>query len=197
MKLDMETDDLDVRVEVIPLIDVIFCILIFFILATVSLARLEGLNVDLPQAETATAQFGDTLPVEIDVQGQIKVQDTPITPQQLEQFLASYVRQNPQGIVVLQADKLVSYGQVAQVIDILQRVGGNRIALGASQTPVSPADLNPGGFQSAPLPTEPEPLQPQPPFNTPNDQGLGTEVPPSDLASPPAPAVPDAPAPAN
>ncbi len=196
MKLDMETDDLDVRVEVIPLIDVIFCILIFFILATVSLARLEGLNVDLPQAETATAQFGDTLPVEIDVQGQIKVQDTPITPQQLEQFLASYVRQNPQGIVVLQADKLVSYGQVAQVIDILQRVGGNRIALGASQNPVSPADLNPGAFP-APLPTEPQPLQPQPPFTPPNDQGLGTEAPPSDLAAPPAPAAPAAPAPAN
>jgi biopolymer transport protein ExbD len=137
MKIYLEPDDLDVRIEIIPLIDVIFCILVFFILGAVSFARMEGLNVDLPQAGTAKTQFGDTLPVEVDALGQIKVRNTTISENQLSQLLSAYVSQNPEGIVVLQADKLVSYGQVARLIDTLQKVGGTRVALGATiQAPI-------------------------------------------------------------
>ncbi|WP_404790092.1 biopolymer transporter ExbD [Altericista sp. CCNU0014] len=158
MKVYLEPDDLDVRIEIVPLIDVIFCILVFFILGAVTFARMEGLNVDLPQAGTAKTQFGDTLPVEVDALGQIKVRNTTISESQLTQLLAAYVGQNPEGIVVLQADKLVSYGQVARLIDTLQKVGGTRVALGATmQAPVP----QPGGtFPGESLPTLPNQLQP-------------------------------------
>jgi biopolymer transport protein ExbD len=166
MKVFLEPDDLDVRIEIIPLIDVIFCILVFFILGAVNFTRLSGLNVDLPQAETAQTQFSDTLPVEIDALGQIKVDNTPLTEAQLSQLLGNYVRQKPQGVVVLQADKLVSYGQVSRLIDALQKVGGSRVALGAIKQP--PGDqngssLNPLGGSVPDLPTQSQPnLAPTP-----------------------------------
>ncbi len=210
MKVYLEPDDLDVRIEIIPLIDVIFCILVFFILGAVNFTRLSGLNVDLPQAETAQTQFSDTLPVEIDALGQIKVDNTPLSEAQLSELLGNYVRQKPQGVVVLQADKLVSYGQVSRLIDALQKVGGSRVALGAiKQTPGAPdnSGLNPLG-ESVPnipiqspnnfAPTPGQTLSPTvtPLPNTQNTPGnsvlppqVGDEVPPSSSA-PIVPTVP-------
>ncbi len=164
MKVYLEPDDLDVRIELIPLIDVIFCILVFFILGAVSFARMEGLNVDLPQAGTAQTQLGDTLPVEVDALGQIKIRNTTISENQLSQLLATYVSQNPQGVVVLQADKLVSYGQVARLIDTLQKVGGTRVALGATMQ--APIPQSGSIFPGDNIPNLPN--QAQPNFNQPS-----------------------------
>ncbi len=155
MKIHLEPDDLDVRIELIPLIDVIFCILVFFILGAVSFGRAQGLNLDLPTAENAQTQLSDTLNVEIDALGQLKVEKATVTEAQLVRILGDYVRQKPQGVVVLQAEKLVSYGQVARLIDTLQKVGGNRVALGAVKPPTtqpnSPAtDLLPDPLQLNP-----------------------------------------------
>ena len=167
MKIQLEPDDLDVRIELIPLIDVIFCILVFFILGAVSYGRAQGLNLDLPTAETAQAQLSDTLNVEVDALGQIKVENATLTEAQLVRLLGDYVRQKPQGIVVLQADKLVSYGQVARLIDTLQKVGGNRVALGAVKaapqpTPAAGADLLPDPLQLNPSSELPSQALPQP-----------------------------------
>lgn len=162
MKTYLEPDDLDVRIEIVPLIDVIFCILVFFILGAVNIARLQGLNLDLPQAETAKTQLSDTLPVQIDALGQIKVENTVVTEEQLNQILGAYVRQKPQGVVVVQADKLVSYGQVARLIDTLQKVGGSRVALGAStQIPLPQNGTSTNGLNTNPnLPVLPQNAQP-------------------------------------
>ncbi|MEM6435668.1 MAG: biopolymer transporter ExbD, partial [Cyanobacteria bacterium P01_D01_bin.115] len=53
MKVDLlDTPSEDVRIEIIPLIDVIFCILTFFILAAVGLTRQQAIDLDLPNAST-------------------------------------------------------------------------------------------------------------------------------------------------
>lgn len=197
MKVFLEPDDLDVRIEIIPLIDVIFCILVFFILGAVNFTRLAGLNVDLPQAETAQTQFSDTLPIEIDALGQIKYENTPVTEDQLSQLLAKYVSEKPQGVVLLQADKLVSYGQVTRLIDKLQKVGGSRVALGAmKQTPDSGNSQSNESTPNVPLQTLPNLNQPTVPTlepNTPSGSTLpqqpGNEL-PSTLPTAPNPTAP-------
>jgi biopolymer transport protein ExbD len=166
MKVNLEPDELDVRIEMIPLVDVIFCILAFFILAAVGLARGEGLNIDLPTAETGQTQLGAKVAVEIDALGQVKVQDTPITEDQLTQFLAAYVKKNPKGVIELYADKLVSYGQVVRLIDVLQKVGGNRVSLGTQPgARTNPAPNNPLNQPLNPQQQAPQPLNPGLPIN--------------------------------
>jgi biopolymer transport protein ExbD len=182
MKVYLEPDDLDVRIEIVPLIDVIFCILVFFILGAMNIARLQGLNIDLPKAETAKTQFSDTLPVEIDALGQVRVDDASLNEAQLKQILTAYVKQKPDGVVVVNADKLVSYGQVAQLIDTLQKVGGTRVALGS--VPQAPT----------PEATTPDSLDLNPPLNPTLPDGLNQ---PPDLAPPlqplPSPVLPGTP----
>jgi biopolymer transport protein ExbD len=166
MKVNLEPDELDVRIEMIPLVDVIFCILAFFILAAVGLARGEGLNIDLPTAETGQTQLSEKVAVEIDALGQIKVQDTAITEDQLTQFLAVYVKKNPKGVIELYADKLVSYGQVVRLIDVLQKVGGNRVSLGTQPlSTTNPAPNNPLNQPLNPQQRSPQPLNPGLPIN--------------------------------
>jgi biopolymer transport protein ExbD len=158
MKVNIEPDDLDVRIEIIPLIDIIFCILVFFLLGAVSTAKTEGLNVDLPQANSAQTQFGDTLVVEVDVLGQIIIQNTVVSKDQLSQLLSAYVAQKPQGVVVFQADKRLNYETVIGLFDLLRKVGGTRVALGTTDRAAAP---QPGGvIPGAEIPILPDLGQP-------------------------------------
>jgi biopolymer transport protein ExbD len=138
MKTYLDNENTEVRIEILPLIDVIFCILTFFILGAVGLTRPEGIEMDLPQATTGKPQLSDNLEVRLDVLGQLYLKQQPVSREQLQQTMVSYIRAKPQGVIVLNADKLVNYDQVIQVLDLLQSIGGNRVALGTT-TPVDEA----------------------------------------------------------
>ena len=53
----------EVRIEIVPLIDVIFCILTFFILGAVGLSRQQAIGLDLPKAQTGTPQMREMLAI--------------------------------------------------------------------------------------------------------------------------------------
>jgi len=151
MKLHLDPPEQEVRIELIPLIDVIFCILTFFILAAVTITRQTAINVDLPQAATGTTQMRDMMIVSVDPVGQIYVDKQPVSKDQLYQALLTYQQQKPQGLMVLYASRLASYNDVVQVLDLLRSVGGDRVALATlpgdtgggtdTQIPQSPLQL--------------------------------------------------------
>ncbi|MFM7427181.1 MAG: biopolymer transporter ExbD [Elainella sp.] len=169
MKLDYESTEPDVRIEIVPLIDVIFCILTFFILAAVTLTRQAAINVDLPRASSGATQMRQTLIVSVDPIGQVYVEKLPVNRDQLYQAIVSFRQQNPEGMMVLYASRSASYNDVVQVLDLLREAGGDRVALatlpgetgqtpGAGQTPI-PNLTNPNPFPSIPAPNS---LSPSP-----------------------------------
>jgi len=129
MKINLDAPSEEVRIEIIPLIDVIFCILTFFILAAVGLTRQMGINVDLPTATTGTTQMREMLVVSVDPVGQIYVEQEPIARNQLTQVLLDYRLNSPEGLVVLYASRSARYADVVEVLDLLRSVGGDRVAL--------------------------------------------------------------------
>ncbi|MGJ3247815.1 MAG: ExbD/TolR family protein [Elainellaceae cyanobacterium] len=129
MKINLDAPSEEVRIEIIPLIDVIFCILTFFILAAVGLTRQMGINVDLPTATTGTTQMREMLVVSVDPVGQIYVEQEPIARNQLTQLLLDYRLNSPEGLVVLYASRSARYADVVEVLDLLRSVGGDRVAL--------------------------------------------------------------------
>jgi biopolymer transport protein ExbD len=154
----------DVRIEIIPLIDVIFCILTFFILAAVGYSRQQAINLDLPTAETGTPQMQEMLIVSLDDFGQVYVeQDRVTTRNELYQNINQYHQENPGGLMVLQASASASYDEVIQVLDVLREVGGDRVALatlpkqGGTPTETTPAPAtipnlpSPGATEDNPL----------------------------------------------
>lgn len=129
MKLNLESTEPDVRIEIVPLIDVIFCILTFFILAAVTLTRQAAINVDLPRAASSTSQMRQILIVSVDPIGQTYVEKLPVTQPQLQQAILNFRQQNPDGMMVLYASRSASYNDVVQVLDLLRAAGGDRVAL--------------------------------------------------------------------
>ncbi|MGD1859220.1 MAG: ExbD/TolR family protein [Leptolyngbyaceae cyanobacterium] len=181
MKIDLlDTPSEDVRIEIIPLIDVIFCILTFFILAAVGLTRQQAIDLDLPNANTgnplppqgigAEAIQRERLYVSVDAIGQIYIDQQPVTLDLLYDVLLQHQQVSPQGLIVLYASRDARYEDVIQVLDLLRSVGGDRVAL---------ATL-PGESTVPPLPgVEPLPGQLAPnddlldvsPFPAPDDSG--------------------------
>lgn len=142
------SDHQEVRIEIVPMIDVIFCILTFFILAAVGFSRQQAISLNLPKASTGTAQMRDMLVVSLDDSGQIFLEKQPISQIQLYGAVKNYHNLNPTGLMVLHASKDVTYNEVIQVLDILKEVGGDRVALatlpGESQTSNQTANPMPG-----------------------------------------------------
>jgi biopolymer transport protein ExbD len=101
MKINLDSSEPDVRIEIVPLIDVIFCILTFFILAAVTLTRQTAINVDLPRASTGTTQMRKLLIVTVDPIGQTYVEKQPVSRDQLYQALTSFRQASPDGTMAL------------------------------------------------------------------------------------------------
>ena len=172
MKINLDSPQDEAQIQIIPLIDVIFCILTFFILAALQLTRREGINLDLPRASTGTPQTQEMLVVNIDSTGLTSIKNQPVDRVQLYQVLQNYHQQNPQGLLVLSASQTSFYNDVIQVLDVLRAVGGDRVALEtAPQASPSPnqSPSIPGQTPSTPGLTTPaptiDPLNPQPSLN--------------------------------
>lgn len=130
-KLWQEEATPDLRIEILPLIDVIFCVLIFFILAAVNLSRQQAINLDLPSADNGAVQMPNMAIVSLTDFGQIYVEKQLIQTQaQFTQIVEDYLARNPDGIVILNASEKRSYQEVIQVLDWLKSIGGTRVALG-------------------------------------------------------------------
>lgn len=190
MKIDIDSGTSEARIEIVPLIDVIFCILTFFILAAVGLTRQEGIGVQLPQASTGQAQMREMLVVSLDPVGQIFVEKQPVTKEQLYQLLLQYNRSKPQGIITLSASQTVSYNQVVEVLDLLRSIGGDRVALAVSPTD-QPNLLpqNPTTIQPLPLPApgQAQPLNPNSNSGSPGNLQLpNPAINPGQQPAPPA-----------
>ncbi|BAZ67621.1 MAG: biopolymer transporter ExbD [Pelatocladus maniniholoensis HA4357-MV3] len=191
MKINLHTPIEDAQVQIIPLIDVIFCILTFFILASLQFTRQQAINVDLPKASSATAgnintsQSQNILPVTIDAVGQTYVEKQPIQREQLAGILRNYLQKNPNGTLVLNASRSATYNDVIELLDLLRQVGGDRVSLGiipgSSDKPASSSPLNPPSF-----PVNPG-AAPVTPFNPQGELNLNSPAIPNSVPFPAAP----------
>ena len=130
--LDTPTTE-DVRIEIIPLVDVIFCILTFFILAAVGLTRQQAIDLDLPSANSgsplpaqglgADAVRRGRLYVSVDAIGQVYLDQQPVTLDLLNDVLLQHQQVSPEGLIVLYASRDARYEDVIQVLDLLRSVG--------------------------------------------------------------------------
>ncbi|MBD2625465.1 ExbD/TolR family protein [Trichormus variabilis] len=149
MKVNLHTPVEEVQIQIIPLIDVVFCILTFFLLAALQFTRQQAINVDLPKASTGTTsaassqQSSNILPVTIDAVGQTYIEKDPVRREELEARLKQYVQANPNGILVLNASRTATYNDVIQTLDLLRQVGGNRVSLGIIPGPSQPLTNSP------------------------------------------------------
>jgi biopolymer transport protein ExbD len=117
------------EINVVPLIDVLFALLTFFILSTLFLVRSEGMPVNLPKATTAKPQAASRSTVSIDKNGKVFLNKSPIQVDVLADTIRSQLRPGQELVVVLNADRTINYDHVIEVMDQLRQVPGAKLAL--------------------------------------------------------------------
>ena len=155
------------NIEILPLIDVIFCILTFFILAAVNFSRQQAISLDLPQAKTGAPQMQNILIVTIDDIGQIYVDRDLVSRSDLAWEIKKYNQANPDGLMTLYAAKNSTYREVVEVLDVLREVGGDRVALATLPEGSQPSRVAPPPGVNPALPNVPDSIDPFPDPPTP------------------------------
>lgn len=120
------------QINIVPMIDVVFSLLTFFILSTLFLSNSEGLPVNLPKAATgqqSQIQAKKPITITIDVEGQISINKQPTTVEELTQQLRALIGNNQDVLVVVNADEQVNLGAAVAVMDKVRQVPGAKLAI--------------------------------------------------------------------
>ena len=125
-----ETED-TFEINILPMIDVIFSILAFFIISSLFLTRSQGLPVDLPSAQTAEPEQSVQLNITIESDGKMFLDRQPIELNELKAALTEKIKPDSESVVIINADEKVEHGTVVKVMDRLRQVPGAKMAIAA------------------------------------------------------------------
>jgi len=124
------------RIEIIPLIDIMFFLLAAFMLASLTMIRMESIKMDLPTATQATRDFKpDILNISVDKLGDMYVQKTQVNLGQLHLILSNKFRVNTNLPVYISGDKDATHGSVIRVLDIVRREGIQKVSFAITPAP--------------------------------------------------------------
>ena len=121
------------QINIVPMIDVIFAILTFFIISTLYLTRSQGLPVNLPKAGTAQSQNSTPIAVTIDEQGNLALNRKATNLEALESQVEALIPSGKEVVVILNADEQVNHGEVIAVMDRVRRIEGAKLAIATKQ----------------------------------------------------------------
>lgn len=125
--------DIPAQINIVPMIDVIFAILTFFIMSTLFLTRSEGLLVNLPQASSAI-QPSTPITLTIDAQGNIALNRKSVQIETLNTQVQQLIKPDRETLVIINADAAVKHGQVVAVMDRVRQIPKAKLAI-ATQKP--------------------------------------------------------------
>lgn len=117
--------------DLTPMVDVVFLLIIFFMVSTTFITLESGLPVDLPQASSAEAQPEGLPTVTIDASERIYLAGSEVDVATLVPELQAILREQDRDVVVLRADQSVSHGLTVRVMDAIKRAGATRVAIAA------------------------------------------------------------------
>jgi len=118
------------EVNLTPMLDVVFIMLIFFIV-TASFVKEAGIEITRPPAATAERKERGNILVAITKDNQIWIDRRQVSPQALRANIERLHAENPQGSVVIQADEKSQNGLLVRVMDAARLAGVSSVALAA------------------------------------------------------------------
>ena len=127
------------RVDLTPLIDIIFQLVLFFMVSTTFVTS-PGIEVDLPRSSSETIlRDKDDMTVWVTAGGAVYVDDQPVNWKGLRQAFGAAAKSNGNTLVIIKADQDVGHGRVVGVMDLARSHGLNRLAIATE------ANVAPGG----------------------------------------------------
>ena len=125
-------DNEDSAIDMTPMLDVVFIMLIFFIV-TASFVKEAGIEVNRPDAQTATKQDRANILIAIDENGAIWINRRKVEVDQVRANIERLHAENPQGSVVIQADQDANVKRLVAVMDASRQAGVYNVSIAAQE----------------------------------------------------------------
>ena len=119
------------EVMIIPMIDIMFFLLVFFMMSTLYMVNIKTVDVNMPKAQSAETQMNVNYLVTLKADGSLWLEDQPIAEGDLLKRAQQENKRNPRFAVVVRADQGMDYGMVIGLLDKLRGVGIARFGLAA------------------------------------------------------------------
>ncbi len=117
-------------VMIIPMIDIMLFLLVFFMLSTIYMVQTNSLPVSLPQSSTATQETRpNVVPITILASGDVLFDQDTVPNQQLAEKIQKALAEDKNAIFVLRGDKSARYESVVAVLDLLKKSGAARVSI--------------------------------------------------------------------
>lgn len=141
----LPTEGNEARIEIVPLIDIMFFLLAAFMLVSLSMVNMKSVKVDLPTATTATPDVSkkDFVSISVDASGGSYLDKRPVTDGELVRDLSAALKANANLRVIVSGDAEARHGGMVRVLDLIRASGVDKVAfetrLPPTGTPVAPA----------------------------------------------------------
>ena len=117
-------------VMIIPMIDIMLFLLVFFMLSTIYMVQTNTLPVNLPQAASADKETRpNVVPITVTASGDVLFDKDAIPNQQLAEKIHTALAEDKNAIFVLRGDKAARYESVVAVLDLLKKSGAKRVSI--------------------------------------------------------------------
>jgi biopolymer transport protein ExbD len=131
MKVKLPTTHRKSRIEMLPLMDMVFLLLVVFIYTMLSMAVHRGLKLDLPHSESAEPEKQLVLSVSIDEKGLVYIDKQAVGIEKLTETLYMMTQEKRDPGILLFADRNIPYQELFNVLDKIKQAGLTRISLQA------------------------------------------------------------------
>src|SRR5262245_22093492 len=117
------------RIEIIPMIDVVFFLLVFFMMASLAMTVYQGLPVSLPEAASGQRNAAEITSITLSRDGGSFLNQEPVTIATLGARVRALLARNRDLAVIINADREVAHARVVDVLDELRQTGVGKIAI--------------------------------------------------------------------
>jgi biopolymer transport protein ExbD len=128
------------ELNLVPMMDVLMTVLTFFIVVSMTFNAQLMAGINLPQTKGEGTQGKPTntakqLVIGLNPQGKIRMGDRQLTPEDLADRITTFLNQNPEGQVILKADRGLEFREVQALLKTMRDIGGDRVSLSITRQP--------------------------------------------------------------
>jgi biopolymer transport protein ExbD len=130
MRIPLPTAKRRVRIEIIPLIDIVFFLLATFVMVSLSMVKNQGISVNLPTAASSSAQeLKQTITITVKEIGDIYLDKKRVSFEQMSVQLKELKSSDSELKVLINGDEKAYFGKAVEVLDEVRRIGITKVSI--------------------------------------------------------------------